>query len=72
MSDDPDPLIDRFGFLKFANQETEDTGVVGIREVVVVENVGSVPEVRVYADYTEALGCGCGVCSVARERRKEF
>ena len=66
MANDPGSLSGGFTRFKFGDDERENTGLVWICKVEVIEHVCNVPKVGVDGNDTEALGCGMSICSIMR------
>jgi hypothetical protein len=60
------PLINVFRRFEFGNEECQHPRGIRIREIVVIVNICSVPEIRVQADDFKAFGCDIGVRAVMR------
>ena len=60
------PLINLFRRFEFGNEECQHPRGIRIGEIVVIENICGVPEIRVQADDFKTFRCDVGVRAVMR------
>ena len=64
MPNDPSPLASGLASLKLLDEPPQDTGLVRIREIEVIEDIVNIPEVCVYGYDTKPLSGGVCISTI--------